>query len=512
MPATPLPDAPPADSPATGHALAYAISSGRLTLGTDQSLTPRAQPTLVSAHLIGAGESFAAWRLDHRAEQPPSHSAPPAPAAATRLNSDNPQPHVGPQPGAARPAPDSPAAVAPIEAAQPLAICRVTRRSPDGHAKSLAREVAALKVWEQYDAHADASSAPTPRVLEWQEDPAESPCGRSFLVTSYVPGTVLGPDQWGENQLLAHARALAALHRVDEPAESSMGLAAQAIERGPRSLLVEFDSAMSWWNRSDPDLFDQHRELHDLARGLVASCERTAGHPCTTKRPSTTSQPCTTKQVHIDSHPAEESHRRPHPHSPEHRSFGSPRRALVHGDLVTTNILWTTRGPEEGQLAASHPGRSALSPAERHACPLTDRDTFPPTDRDTLPPTDQNTFDLEPRYIDFEWARFDDVARDLAIIGGEVHGGPWYVPLSRDAVRFFVDAYAQEASRLRPTQSEEPETLLQRREGWEAYEKLAMLLHCSQRADRENSELHAEAAGSLRTTLTRKLRAWSMRN
>src|SRR5699024_7093633 len=55
--------------------------------------------------------------------------------------------------------------------------------------------------------------------------------------------------------------------------------------------------------------------------------------------------------------------------------------SLCHGDLCATNILWAG--------------------------------------------TDAASSDPRVQYIDFEWAQGDDPARDLAIIGGRVHGGPW---------------------------------------------------------------------------------------
>src|SRR5699024_1335811 len=49
-------------------------------------------------------------------------------------------------------------------------------------------------------------------------------------------------------------------------------------------------------------------------------------------------------------------------------------------------------------------------------------------------------------YIDFEWAQVDDPARDLAIVGGPVHVGPWYLPLDDAAVDTLLDDYLAEAA------------------------------------------------------------------
>lgn len=101
-----------------------------------------------------------------------------------------------------------------------------------------------------------------------------------------------------------------------------------------------------------------------------------------------------------------------------------------------------------------------------------------------------------PRFIDFEWAMGDDPARDLAIIGGAVHGGPWYVPLTEEDIEAFVGSYlhartrlddASELPRLEgqapplPAPTLDPAGLRARRDAWEIYEKTAMLLHVARR-------------------------------
>lgn len=102
---------------------------------------------------------------------------------------------------------------------------------------------------------------------------------------------------------------------------------------------------------------------------------------------------------------------------------------LVHGDLCATNVLW-----------------------------------------------DGGT----PHYIDFEWAQTDDPARDLAIIGGPVHGGPWYVPLDDAGVDGLLDQYVRESARL--GHDLDRAVLRRRRDAWEAYERTAMLLYVRRRA------------------------------
>lgn len=134
---------------------------------------------------------------------------------------------------------------------------------------------------------------------------------------------------------------------------------------------------------------------------------------------------------------------------------------LAHGDLCSTNILWE-RG--SGQ-------------------PRTPR----------------------VQYIDFEWAQGDDPARDLAIIGGSVHGGPWYVPLGEEQVSAFVTRYV----RARSEHGEVPDSvsdvgaLRERMRAWTAYERTAMLVHVASRAATRAS--HRRVLPVLRRTLAAEL-------
>lgn len=140
---------------------------------------------------------------------------------------------------------------------------------------------------------------------------------------------------------------------------------------------------------------------------------------------------------------------------------------LAHGDLCATNIMW--------HRAADAAGRSG-EPA--------------------------------PRYIDFEWAQGDDPARDLAIIGGSVHGGPWYVPMGEDAVTRLVGDYAAARRDLAggdplPAAVAEVGALRERMRAWTAYDRTAMLVHVAARRERDPSygpvlqELSATLAAEL---------------
>lgn len=80
------------------------------------------------------------------------------------------------------------------------------------------------------------------------------------------------------------------------------------------------------------------------------------------------------------------------------------------------------------------------------------------------------------RYIDWEWAHTGDVAQDLAYIGGQVHGGPWYVSMTGAQVEAQVWRYL----RARQTAEASPalhERLLARRRAWEVYERFVSSLH-----------------------------------
>ena len=129
----------------------------------------------------------------------------------------------------------------------------------------------------------------------------------------------------------------------------------------------------------------------------------------------------------------------------------APRWTLCHGDLCATNIVW-----EDGRCA----------------------------------------------YIDFEWAMADDPARDLAIIGGPVHAGPWYVPMDETQVAGFVQEYRARCAELGGL-VEETSALRSRMRAWTAYERTAMLVHVAGRA--EHSALHARVLPQLRSTLAAML-------
>lgn len=134
-----------------------------------------------------------------------------------------------------------------------------------------------------------------------------------------------------------------------------------------------------------------------------------------------------------------------------------------------------------------------------------------------------------PRLIDFEWAGPGDPAKDLALIGGAITGGPWYAPMERTEVTAFVSEYARCVQRLseesaqtgavpqarsgsgdsmawRPDAHDiDPQALLARRDAWELLDRLPNLLYCLSRA--EESPRHARWADNLSAGLSATLTA-----
>ena len=113
-----------------------------------------------------------------------------------------------------------------------------------------------------------------------------------------------------------------------------------------------------------------------------------------------------------------------------------------------------------------------------------------------------------PRLIDFEWSGPGDTAKDLALIGGRVTGGPWYLPMTPDDVTAFVTEYARyvrssRCSRLaQDTGATDPQRLLERRDAYELLDRLGNLLYC---LSRPGEARYGRWADELARSLTARL-------
>ena len=113
-----------------------------------------------------------------------------------------------------------------------------------------------------------------------------------------------------------------------------------------------------------------------------------------------------------------------------------------------------------------------------------------------------------PRLIDFEWSGPGDTAKDLALIGGRVTGGPWYLPMTPDDVTTFVTEYSRylrssRRSRLaQDTGAADLQRLLERREAYELLDRLGNLLYC---LSRPGEARYGRWADELARSLTARL-------
>ena len=113
-----------------------------------------------------------------------------------------------------------------------------------------------------------------------------------------------------------------------------------------------------------------------------------------------------------------------------------------------------------------------------------------------------------PRLIDFEWSGPGDTAKDLALIGGRVTGGPWYLPMTPDDVTAFVTEYSRYLRSLRrsrlaqDTGAADLHRLLERREAYELLDRLGNLLYC---LSRPGEARYGRWADELARSLTARL-------
>lgn len=106
-----------------------------------------------------------------------------------------------------------------------------------------------------------------------------------------------------------------------------------------------------------------------------------------------------------------------------------------------------------------------------------------------------------PRYIDWEWGGPGDVAKDLAMFGGAIAGGPWYVEMDGAATSRFLDEYARTRTDLgSPVHLER---LRVQRDAWEVTERLLGCLHFLTKA--ASDPVYREATNRLLGGLERRL-------
>lgn len=264
-----------------------------------------------------------------------------------------------------------------------------------------AARVSLLGVGEHFAAWRVAPQENAPLLVRVPHvDPAASPLGVPYVVTTEVPGTAAAPGTWTAAHLAAHAELLARLHTVAAPGRGPVSFGAapwDAVPTTAPSLIAEVAGAVADWREHAPAVIAEH----DLEPFLEATLARVAGI--------------------------------------EEQIGSLDAFALTHGDLCATNIMWDeSPGAEVPRV----------------------------------------------QYIDFEWAQADDPARDLAIIGGSVHAGPWYVPMDEEAVAGFVRVYLEARRRLGPVPDAIADlpSLRERMRAWTAYERTGMLVHLARRA------------------------------
>ena len=276
-----------------------------------------------------------------------------------------------------------------------------------------------------------------PALYEYRETSATSEIGHPYLRLDYVPGRVLPPQSWNREMLDSYMRLLAGLHRITGAPRGGADAAADASPAPERQTY----SLAAAFAESLAYWESTHPQVVRENAPIITAAERVIAN----------SEPYFTGE-----------------------RGQLPRIALCHGDACATNVLWRDPAPTETGLSSA----PAPDQAERAT---------------TSAPT--------PALIDFEWAMFDDVARDLAILAGPVYGGPWYVPLPWESLAELVGVYVAECRRLRPDDEPEDATALMARiRGRLALERTDMLLHLSAKAK--------SGEGPTLITLRRTLTAW----
>lgn len=314
-------------------------------------------------------------------------------------------------------------------------VVRVQRRATADMPRPMAAEFAALERIPPELGTSAIAMEPGP----------DNPLGAPYMVTSYVPGAVLAPQEWGPSLLAALAGQLARLHLalaapVGEAAADAAGVARAGGGAAPSSQAAcdgiavtapmtvapasaQGEEVLAWWRGSAPWTLE-----HPLVAPLLGAWREALAR-----------------------------------RDPAFRE--TPIHPLIHGDVVRTNVVVC-----EGV----------------------------------------------PRLIDFEWAEPGDVAKDLALIGGRVSGGPWYVPLGSLDVQALVEEYVRVMAAQAPRMGcrapgagggagpvrwspghasvTDPSRLLVRRGAYELIDRMGNLLYCLSRG-REPRDGEARETG-----------------
>jgi len=245
----------------------------------------------------------------------------------------------------------------------------------------------------------DVGPQPVALMMDEGKDAIGCPC----IVTTYVEGSIKKPDQWSDHDLANLADVIARLHQSTSKPVGEVRL----------DLVAECEQTIDWYTTGYPRVYQG--ATTELGRRVLAWLRAHA--PC---------------------------------------MASCHRVALVHGDLVATNVVFA---------------------AER------------------------------PRFIDWEWAEFSDPAKDLVLIGGRVFADPWYVPLSAIQVDSFIDAYIDSMRKYSQGLDDHglaPDThddLRERRAVWEIYERFASSLSFSVKAQTEKGTLYKDAVASVHRQL-----------
>lgn len=277
-----------------------------------------------------------------------------------------------------------------------------------------------------------------PAPFAFHEDPDTSPLGRAYVAVEFMPGAPLPPSAWSPAHLAEHARVLARLHAVPAPGRGRVQLG-----KDPWALVPASP------HRLLPEAEQLAQWVREAAEGAI--------------RPKRLARILDAMLARVEALD---------PLLAELDGF-----VLAHGDLCATNVMWDDGA---GRDSAGREGAGRDSADGEGAA---------------------DARELSARYIDFEWAQGDDPARDLAIIGGAVHAGPWYVPMDEDAVAAFVREYARTRAETgeAPASARDPEALRERMRLWTAFERTGMLGHVARRS--RSADAYAQLLPQLRDTL-----------